>query len=325
MLLSQCLSSTSVSASNNFCWANVSPRTASFPFKELSSVCTTLKSRSLFSLDTDLRRVETTEFSVLSRTSFPNAKTDSRTLGTVVSWSTSAASFLEPVWLATQSLSATSFLELVKVGTVLAAAWCCGMSRQVKVLRSGDCCVSLQLEGAVIGRKIDRRALATAADAADGMAFDKHTENGSNTLGQWIVRSVARNEKAVRMRPYGEVSSVHPVASVWKRNLFRKKNTAAERARLQEGIRTHVDFGNSPNSIRPQQVSLSQSEHESVVVRSYHLSHHFWSCHWKLHHVELSVNVEDEDDEKCCCQLKLNLSKCYWTKIQCVVLSCPQV
>ena len=104
-----------------------------------------------------------------------------------------------------------------------------------------------------------------------------------------------------------------------------KTNTADECARLQEGIRTHVGSGNSRNSIRPQRVSLSQSDHESVVVRSYHLYHHFWSCHWELHHVELSVHVEDEDDEKCCCQLKLNHSKCFWTKIQCVVLSCPQV
>ena len=39
------------------------------------------------------------------------------------------------------------------------------MSRKVKVLRSGDCHVTLQLEAALSGRKIDRRVLATDVDA----------------------------------------------------------------------------------------------------------------------------------------------------------------
>ena len=39
------------------------------------------------------------------------------------------------------------------------------MSRKVNVLRSGDCRVTLQLEAALSGRKIDRRVLATDVDA----------------------------------------------------------------------------------------------------------------------------------------------------------------
>ena len=43
------------------------------------------------------------------------------------------------------------------------------MSRKVKVLRSGDCRVTLQLEAAPFCRKIDRRLLATDVDAEVGL------------------------------------------------------------------------------------------------------------------------------------------------------------
>ena len=39
------------------------------------------------------------------------------------------------------------------------------MSRKLKVLRSGDCRVTLQLEAALSGWKIDRRVLSTDIDA----------------------------------------------------------------------------------------------------------------------------------------------------------------
>ena len=61
------------------------------------------------------------------------------------------------------------------------------------------------------------------------------------------------------------------------------------------------------------------------VRRSCH-SFHWWSQCGELHHVELSDHVEDEDDEKCCCQLKLNRSQCCWTVgsnvLCCLVLKC---
>ena len=53
-------------------------------------------------------------------------------------------------------------------GRVSAAWWSC-MSRKVKVLQSGDCRVTLQLDAALSGRKIDRRLLATDADAELGL------------------------------------------------------------------------------------------------------------------------------------------------------------
>ena len=43
------------------------------------------------------------------------------------------------------------------------------MSRKVEVLRSGDCRVTLQLEAAPSGRKIDWRVLATYVDAEPGL------------------------------------------------------------------------------------------------------------------------------------------------------------
>ena len=99
-LFSQCLTSTSASAPNNLCWANFSPRTANSDFRSRNlwrfclslSVCTTIKSRSLFSLDTD-----------------------SKTLGTTVSWSTSAASCLELVLNA----SLSSWKLLFQVGRLI--------------------------------------------------------------------------------------------------------------------------------------------------------------------------------------------------------------
>ena len=180
----------------------------------------------------------------------------------------------------------------------------------------------------------------------------RNTKDPSNTLSQcrcigWIVPSVAGDDKNVRMRAYGEVLSVHStvafmtVATVDAKSVREKKLHGWWMCKTAKGIRTQVDFGNSRNSVRPRQVSLSWFEHESVVFRSYHLSHHSWSCHssgchslhcsesfscWELHHVELSVHVEDEDDEKCCCQLELNRSKCFWTVgsnvLCCLLLKC---
>ena len=56
---------------------------------------------------------------------------------------------------------------------------------------------------------------------ADGMTSETHTKDRSNSLSQckcigWIVRSVARNEKHVGMRAFGEVLSVHTPSRQWR-------------------------------------------------------------------------------------------------------------
>ena len=74
----------------------------------------------------------------------------------LVSWSFSILSLVSGRW------------ELC----LLPCAGCClmlQMSRKVKVLRSGDCRVTLQLEAALSGRKIDRRVVATDVDAELGL------------------------------------------------------------------------------------------------------------------------------------------------------------
>ena len=70
-----------------------------------------------------------------------------------------------------------------------------------------------------------------------------------------------------------------------------------------------------------------------------HLNNNFWwviitdhntnfssAFDWQLHHVGLSVHVEDEDDEKNVFQLKLNHAECCWTAgsnvLFCLVLMC---
>ena len=84
-------------------------------------------------------------------------------------------------------------------------------------------------------------------------------------------------------RAYGEVLSVHlPVAfmaavTVWTAKSVREKKNymADECARLQRELALRSTLATVETVFAPQQVSLSKSEHESVVVRSHHLSHHF--------------------------------------------------
>ena len=197
------------------------------------------------------------------------------------------------------------------------------------------------------GRNAENSGTPRSDMVADGLTLEKHKESLKYLEPMqvhWMNCAMCntQREKCAHACVRWGVICTPPVAfvavaTVWTRTLSEKKKKTDENARLQEEIRTEVDFGNIRNSIRPQQVSLSWSEHESVVPRSDHLFHHFLSCHpsgchschwWsqcgELHHVALSVHVEDEDDEKCCCQLKLNHSKCCWTVgsnvLRCLVL-----
>ena len=133
--------SISASASDNLFWADCSPRTANSAFrsKNLSrfwlcfSVCTTFKSPSLFSLE---RLEKTWNNSFVVRYQFPGAR------GTLFQQGWNSACYRAP-----------------------ASAWCSWMSRNVKILRGGDCRVTLRLEAALSSRKVDRRMVAADVDA----------------------------------------------------------------------------------------------------------------------------------------------------------------
>ena len=65
------------------------------------------------------------------------------------------------------------------------------MLRKVKVLRSGDCRVILQLETAFSGRKIDRRVLAADVDAELGLITSVWSR-----IGQMARRSTPERSRA---------------------------------------------------------------------------------------------------------------------------------
>ena len=116
---------------------------------------------------------------------------------------------------------------------------------------------------------------------ADGMTFEKHTKDRSNKLTKcrcidelcevWhATRKMCACVRTVRCYLYTS-SRVHDSCHC----LDAKADMADERARLQRESELRSTLATVETVLRRQQVSLSLSEHESVVVRSYHLSHHF--------------------------------------------------
>ena len=155
------------------------------------------------------------------------------------------------------------------------------------------------------------------------------------------TRKVCSCERTVRCYLYT------PPSRSWKlplsmRNLLEKKNYMAhECARLQKELELRSTLATvgtifARNRFRWAGLNMNLSlsvlticpttlDLAILLVASLSAVENLSQC-WELHHVGLSVHVEDEDDEKCCCQLKLNRSECCWTVgsnvLCCLLLKC---